>query len=460
MMGSIIYNQETDPLFYKSYNNTDDFITSDVDIHGVGIQVSTAFKETPTPNIYRVVFVFSWFLLIAVVLVYVIVNYRRIKKTRRKAEHASLAKANFLSMMSHEIRTPLNGIIGTTHLLLAKSPNHEQISHLKMLEQSSNNLMAIVNDILDFEKIEKGKVLIDHSDFNLKELVESIYSNYKLQGDEKRIAVNMEYDQHLSDHYQGDSVRISQVLHNLMNNAVKFTHQGEVNLSVVKNDSIDDQDVIHFSVKDSGVGIPQGKHSEIFDVFTQADKTTTREYGGSGLGLTITKRILELMDSEIQFQSAEGVGSEFSFNLSLSRASPTSETRSQSESTQSLQATVLLVEDNAFNRVIAKDFLEGWDCTVLEAENGKEALDILAESKVDLVLLDLQMPIMDGYETIEAIRGHENDEIRKLSVIALTAEAMGDIENSVYHSGMNGFISKPFHPSEFYQKVSKHLASK
>ncbi|WP_370086953.1 response regulator [Ekhidna sp.] len=456
--GSVIYNQENDPLFYKSYSNTDDFITSKVDIHGVGVQVGTAYKEAPTPNVYRVVFVFSWFLLIAAVLVYVVVNYRRMKRTRLKAEQASIAKANFLSMMSHEIRTPLNGIIGTTHLLLAKSPSHEQISHLKVLEQSSNNLMSIVNDILDFEKIEKGKVLIDQSAFSLNDLAESIYNNYKLQADEKGIDVRLDYDQHLSDYYLGDSVRISQILHNLMNNAVKFTHQGEVLLSIRMNNSVGDKDEIFFSVKDSGVGIPQEKHAEIFEVFTQVDKTTTRKYGGSGLGLTITKRILELMGSEIQLQSAEGMGSEFSFILHLTRTSSPTQGESKHVNDQVLEAKVLLVEDNAFNRVIARDFLESWGCSVLEAENGKEALEILSKNSVDIVLLDLQMPIMDGYETIAAIRGHHNNLINKLPVIALTADAMGDVEIKVLQSGMNGFISKPFHPTEFYQKVSKQLA--
>lgn len=380
-------------------------------------------------------------------------------KARRIAEAASDAKDSFLSMMSHEIRTPLNGIIGTTHLLLAKSPNEQQIPHLRVLEQSSNNLMAIVNDILDFSKIEEGKIQIDKSAFDLNELVSSIFNNYKVQAQDKGIQIDIHYDQSLSNFYIGDSVRISQILHNLLSNAVKFTHKGQVSLDLRVTNSHDHFDEIQFSVKDSGVGIPKAKQSEIFDIFIQADKTTTRKFGGSGLGLAITKRLLEIMNSNINLVSEEGLGSVFSFKLIMPRSSVETVRKTTISDTgfQPLNAKILLVEDNIFNRAIAKDFLETWSCEVLEAGDGKEAINILKKKEVNLVLLDLQMPVMDGYETIKAIRSSKVNRIKNLHVIALTAAAMGDVESKVYQSGMDGFITKPFHPADFYQKISAQL---
>ncbi|MEP1033145.1 PAS domain S-box protein [Ekhidna sp.] len=383
-----------------------------------------------------------------------------LKSARKNAETASEAKDSFLSMMSHEIRTPLNGIIGTTHLLLSKSPNESQIPYLKMMEQSSNNLMSILNDILDFGKIEEGKIKMDKISFNLHELASSIHNNYKIQGDEKGINVSLAYDDSLSEFYLGDTVRISQILHNLLSNAVKFTHEGQVILTLHKENSHDNFDEILFSIEDSGVGIPEEKQHEIFDVFTQADKATTREFGGSGLGLTITKRLLELMNSSIHLDSTVDAGSTFSFKLIMSRSSEKLGEHGMSGNAvgfQKLEASILLVDDNLFNRAIAKDFLESWGCAVLEAGDGSEALNVLEKNTIDLVLLDLQMPVMDGYETIKVIRSHKLKTIKQLPVVALTAAAMGDIESKVYQSGMDGFITKPFHPTDFYQKLSIHL---
>lgn len=381
----------------------------------------------------------------------------QLRRARIHAEAASEAKASFLSMMSHEIRTPLNGIIGSTHLLLTKSPTEIQMPHLKVLEQSSNNLMSIVNDILDFGKIEEGKIQLDNSTFNLHELISGIYDNYKIQGEEKGIQVTQTYDESLADYYTGDAVRISQILHNLLNNAVKFTEQGQVSLSLEKTNSHNSYDEIAFKIKDSGVGIPKDKHKEIFEVFTQADKTTTRKFGGSGLGLSITKKLLNLMSSDVELESVEGLGSLFSFRLVLPQSSSDQMDQKDVSGPKALNATVLLVEDNVFNRAIAKDFLHSWECSVLEAENGKEALELLQSQQVDIVLLDLQMPVMDGYETIHHIREKSPDNIKDIPVAALTAAAMGDIESKVYKSGMDGFITKPFHPNDFYQKISELL---
>lgn len=376
-----------------------------------------------------------------------------------KAEEASHAKDSFLSMMSHEIRTPLNGIIGTTHLLLDKSPRQEQLPHLNILRQSSDNLHAIVNDILDFNKIEEGKLEIDRSAFDLRDLVGTIHKNYEQQGAEKGIAVILDFDPSLAFSYLGDSVRIGQILHNLMNNAIKFTDDGQVDfkISVTRKHNVYDE--LHFEVSDSGIGIPKEKHKEIFEIFTQQDKSTTRKFGGSGLGLAIIKRLLELMESEIQLDSSLGEGAKFSFDLVLETTKGNSEQLRKETQTQflPLSARILLVEDNAFNMVIAKDFLQSWGCEVLEATNGREALDLLEATNVDLVLLDLQMPVLDGFETIKAIRQSSKKEHRELPVIALTAAALGDIQEKVFQAGMNDFITKPFLPADFYTKLSKRL---
>lgn len=387
-----------------------------------------------------------------------------LEEARSSAEAASHAKDSFLSMMSHEIRTPLNGIIGTTHLLLNKSPLKEQLQHLDILKQSGDNLHAIVNDILDFNKIEEGKIQLENSAFDLRNLTSTIHKNYEQQGVDKGISVLLDTDSSLADSYLGDSVRIGQILHNLMSNAIKFTTHGEVKLgiSISKQHGVFDE--LHFEVSDNGVGIPKEKQSEIFEIFVQEDKSTTRKFGGSGLGLAITKRLLELMESEIQLESASGNGAKFSFSLVLARHKGENEASAPDHKlTQfpALSAKILLVEDNAFNLAIAKDFLQSWGCEVLEATNGKEALDLLMSAKdVDLVLLDLQMPVMDGYETIDIIRNKSEKRYNELPVIALTAAALGDAKEKVFHAGMNDFITKPFLPSEFYAKLAIHLSKK
>lgn len=383
-----------------------------------------------------------------------------LKEATTKAKEASRAKDSFLSMMSHEIRTPLNGIIGTTHLLLNKSPREEQLPHLNILRQSSDNLHAIVNDILDFNKIEEGKIELDNSAFDLQNLIETIHKNYEQQGTEKGIAIILDSDSSLAPSYLGDSVRISQVLHNLMSNAVKFTSEGQVAFKVTRTRNQSGYDEIHFEITDSGIGIPKEKHNEIFEVFSQEDRSTTRKFGGSGLGLAITKRLLSLMESDIQLESTVGLGSKFAFNLVL-EGQKTKHRRVDLEKPTTefppLLAKILLVEDNAFNMAIAKDFLESWGCEVVEAANGKDALELLEASDVDLILLDLQMPVLDGFETIKIIRKSDRREHRELPVIALTAAALGDTQEKVFRAGMNDFITKPFLPAEFYAKLSAHI---
>ena len=388
--------------------------------------------------------------------------YRFLELEKERAEEASVAKANFLSMMSHEVRTPLNGIIGTTHLLQKRNPSKDQLRHLNILQKSSAHLQTIVTDILDFAKIEEGKILLENAEFNLHELVEGIRLNYETQIEEKRIELILDYDEALSANYWGDQVRISQVLHNLMSNAIKFTEVGSITFRCKRTDKVNKFDHLLFEVEDTGIGIPPEHMESIFGVFSQADDSITRKFGGSGLGLSITKKLLELMGGEIEVESEVDAGTTFRFQLALKRGSrvkvekPTKHEKKKHK----LKGTILIVEDNLFNRVIAREFVESWGLKVLEAENGQEAIEVLQDKKVDIVLLDIQMPVMDGYEAIKWIRDQSDNYFQELPVIALTASAMVEVQDKVYRSGMNDFLTKPFVPDEFHKKLEHSLALK
>ena len=387
--------------------------------------------------------------------------YRRLKHEKDRAEEAAIAKADFLSMMSHEVRTPLNGIIGTTHLLLKKNPPEEQLPKLNMLKQSSDHLLAIVTDILDFAKIEEGKILLESAEFNLRDLLEAICVNYEALIEEKGIRLKLEYDDKIHLNYWGDQVRLNQVFHNLVNNAIKFTEKGDVRIKCHKLESVNNFDHLQFVISDTGIGISEENIESIFGVFSQADQSITRKFGGSGLGLSITQKLLELMDSTIHVQSEKGVGTTFKFNLALRRGSGIALQKdlTKEQKKENLNGNVLIVEDNIFNRVIAKDFCESWGLNVFEAENGQVAIEVLKEQKIDIVLLDIQMPIMDGYETITWIRRQQEAYFQDLPVIALTASAMIEVQHKVYQCGMNDFLTKPFVPDDFYKKMEFHLSS-
>ena len=387
-------------------------------------------------------------------------SYKILEREKERAEEASIAKADFLSMMSHEVRTPLNGIIGTTHLLLKKNPSPEQLPKLNILKKSSDHLLAIVTDILDFAKIEEGKILLENAEFNLRELLDALCVNYQTLIEEKGIALKLEYDNDLHANYWGDQVRLNQIFHNLVNNAIKFTEQGSVVIRCQRLNKVNTFDQIRVEVSDTGIGISEENIKAIFGVFSQAEKSITRRFGGSGLGLSITKRLLELMDSEIKVESVREQGTTFSFDLALKRGSGISiqKTVREEEKKENLQGNILIVEDNIFNRVIAKDFAESRGLKVFEAENGREALTILRNKEIDLVLLDIQMPIMDGYETVVWIREQEEGYFQDLPVIALTASAMVEVQNKVYRCGMNDFLTKPFVPDDFYKKIELHLS--
>lgn len=381
---------------------------------------------------------------------------------RDMAEAASRAKETFLSNMSHEIRTPLNSIIGFTHLLLMDTPRPDQEESLKMLKFSGENLMVIINDILDFGKISSGKVQFTYLDFNLLELAGSIVQSMKFKYDEKNVALNLHYDNLLPKVFVGDAVRLSQVLTNLVGNAFKFTDTGQVDLIIAHAGTIDKSVNVRVKIKDTGIGIKKEKLETIFQEFEQESADTTRKYGGTGLGLAITKKLLQLMGSDINVKSEVGVGSEFSFELVLPVGNEHNMKVGLDADFQgtlrkpSNNLRLLVAEDNQVNQLVISKFLAKWGIALDFARNGVEAVEAARKKRYSLILMDLQMPELDGYKATQIIRKMPETYYNVVPIIALTASAMLDVKDKVYASGMNDYISKPFSPQELYKKIMSY----
>ncbi len=381
----------------------------------------------------------------------------KLNDSRQKAEEATLAKSQFLSMMSHEIRTPMNAVIGLTNFLLDENPREDQLRHLNLLKFSGENLLIIINDILDFSKIEAGKIQIEHVTIHLISFLSDIINALKPKADDKGIHLAMHYDESLPLAIYGDPVRISQIINNLISNAIKFTKEGKVDFTVKRVQNLVGKCCILFSVKDTGIGIENDKLEVIFDRFSQASADTARMFGGTGLGLAITKKLLHLMGSEIKVESQTTKGSEFSFTLVVDEAHDLHlpETNGYPKSNKQTDLNVLLVEDNDVNQIVATNYLTKWGYRVTIANNGREALDFIISRVFHVVLIDLQMPEMDGYEATERIRAMEDEYFKKVPIIALTASAMAETESRIKHVGINDYVTKPFKASVLEEKILK-----
>jgi signal transduction histidine kinase/CheY-like chemotaxis protein/HPt (histidine-containing phosphotransfer) domain-containing protein len=381
-------------------------------------------------------------------------------QAKNQAEYSAKAKEQFLSTMSHEIRTPMNAVIGMTHLLMQENPKPEQVGNLKTLQFSAENLLVLINDILDYNKIESGMVSFECIPFNLASLLESIRFSLSFKAEEKHIGFDIHLDEQLPPVLLGDPVRLAQILTNLVSNAIKFTEKGGVTLEAVVKRDDGDSVLLDFAVTDTGIGIKAEKLAYIFDRFTQAESDTTRKYGGTGLGLAITKRLLEMQGSQIGVNSQPGEGSRFFFGLSFRKgdeASPLRSSYAYAASARLLdRVRLLLVEDNEINRKVATKFLNKWGIEPDCAHNGVQAVEKIKEKAYDLILMDLQMPEMDGYEATRVIRETKAQE--GIPIIALTASAMHDVAQKIFDAGMNDFVMKPFHPDDLYQKIAKYAA--
>ncbi len=383
-----------------------------------------------------------------------------LRKAKEEAEAASRAKEDFLSTMSHEIRTPLNAIIGLTNLLLEQKPREDQKENLSSLSFSARNLLVLINDILDFSKLEAGKMELGENPFNLQDLLINLQKAHKPQAESHGTHLILNIDANIPAIIVTDQVKLSQILHNLVGNAVKFTRNGLVKISVELNRRDNDLIWLDFAVKDTGIGIAADKADHIFDKFAQAESSTVRNYGGTGLGLSITKLLLELLGSEIRLTSKIGEGSLFYFSLPVKVGVKKSlaETEVIIENNLNLRhIRILLVEDVEINRKIIMQFLQNWWMLEPdEATNGKEAVEKAEKEVYDLILMDVRMPEMDGYEATKKIRKISGYE--KTPILALTADKNLEVHQEMQATQFSDMLTKPFDPGVLKARILQHLA--
>lgn len=379
-----------------------------------------------------------------------------------RSEKSSQAQSEFLSTMSHEIRTPLNAVIGMSNLLMMESPRPDQKENLEILRFSAGNLLTLVNDVLDFNKIESGKIMFENIKFNLFELMQNICGGQIKKAEEKGLAFHLYVDDFLKTHYLiGDPTRLSQIIFNLVSNAIKFTVRGNIKVNVSCIEDRHNEAVVKFSIRDSGIGIAEDKIATIFEPFTQESITTTRQFGGTGLGLAIVKRLLDLQGGTINVTSEMGIGSEFyvvmEFPVSTDVLTPEEQIKKtiivDNKDFALSKLQVLIAEDNAVNVMLMKKLFSKWNITPVIAENGERVVELLQYGNFDIILMDLQMPVLDGIEATKIIRRMADPKKSGIPIIALTASALFDVRDRVHNSGMNDYVSKPFKPNELLEKI-------
>ncbi len=392
-----------------------------------------------------------------------------LKLAKEMAEASSKAKSEFLANVSHEIRTPMNAIMGFSRLALNTQLTEKQQDYLEKIESSARSLLVVINDILDFSKIEAGKLEMESVDFRLNEVMDNITGIVSVKTEEKGIELTSTIGDDVPLSLIGDPLRLGQVLLNLANNAVKFTEHGYITIKVSLINKSADRCTILFSVTDTGIGITEEQRGKLFTAFSQADASITRKFGGTGLGLAISRYLVEMMGGDISVESEPDKGSAFSFtgdfivasedNIKSHTAPAETRTKYQLDIISGIAGTrVLLVEDNELNRQVAAEILESAGLIVETADNGQAALDVLKNTNYDIVLMDIQMPLMGGYETTQLIR--KDDRLAGLPVIAMTAHAMNGVRGECLAAGMNDYISKPIDPGQLFTVLIKWVKSK
>jgi PAS domain S-box-containing protein len=386
---------------------------------------------------------------------------RQLVKSKEAAEYGKKIKENFLANMSHELRTPINGVIGLTQLLRKTPMNDQQLSMLELLETSSQSLLGVINDVLDISKIESGKFNIIRAPNNIREVTASVFQLLKFKADEKMIDMLLDIDPNLPEYMMIDALRLNQILMNLLSNAIKFTDIGHVKLKVSVLDSDKDRLKIKFSVEDTGIGIPEEKLSKIFDSFEQADIDTASIYGGTGLGLTIVKKLVELTGGELNVSSQIGNGSIFNIINWITIAEKPESKKENTAGNKKLSPfnhlSVLVAEDNMVNQFILSKMLKDWNVNVEMVDNGRKLIEKLHQQNFDIILMDTHMPDMNGYQAAKAIRMDFEEPKRSIPIISLSAAALDHEKEEAISAGMNDVLSKPFQPHELHDKIQKLL---
>lgn len=442
-------------------------------IDDVENQKEIAVQEAKTKSLQRISWAIGIGLLLISALAFVIFNKLKvtrkqkaiIEEQKRKVEQSEKYKEQFLANMSHEIRTPMHAISGMTNILERNDHPKSQDVFLKAMRTSSDNLVVILNDVLDLSKIEAGKLEIDNISLNLEAVIENVIQILKFKAEEKGLVLSYKITEDVPTLVMGDPTRLNQILINLVGNAIKFTKKGSVKILVSSAN-----DKLNFEIKDTGIGIPKDKHNTIFKAFEQAKESTTRYYGGTGLGLNISKQLVDLQHGEIWLESTEGKGSSFYFDLPLTI--PEVDAVSQNyisedklkTMTQSLKGIrILIAEDNTFNQMIAQDDLSYYieDISIETVENGVLAIEKFKSDSFDLILMDVQMPEMNGFEATKEIRDIEQSEGRttKMPIIAMTASLLKTEIDSCYNAGMNNYIPKPYKLEELIVPIFNELNS-